>query len=292
MSFLHNILAANYRPLQIFNALRGKVRAIPPSSLRVLMYHDIPPAQQEWFFRQIQWLRKRWRFVRPDQFEAMMEDRESIRGRNLLLTFDDGFKSNRRIADEILNPMGLKAIFFIPTDFVGLVVNNAEHTQIARRFYPSRKMTDMPKSLAFMDWSDLSALVKAGHSIGAHTRTHTMLSGLRDASELRSEILGSGETIESQLSIQIRHLALPFGRINSISADALKIARSRYAFIHTGIRGDNAAKWSSWAISRDPIPDGCSKSFVGALLEGATDFLYARSLRPGFPETANENYIS
>ncbi len=37
-----------------------------------------------------------------------------------ILTFDDGFATNRRIADEILNPMGIQALFFVASAFVDL----------------------------------------------------------------------------------------------------------------------------------------------------------------------------
>ena len=41
-------------------------------------------------------------------------------GDNLMITFDDGFFSNRDIAEKILNPMGIQALFFVVSDFVNI----------------------------------------------------------------------------------------------------------------------------------------------------------------------------
>ena len=45
-------------------------------------------------------------------FEDMLNGRIPIEGRNLLVTFDDGFKSNLQISKEVLEPLDIQAIFF------------------------------------------------------------------------------------------------------------------------------------------------------------------------------------
>ena len=47
----------------------------------------------------------------------MISGKIPIIGNNLLITFDDGLASNRVVAEKILNPMGIKAIFFIISEF-------------------------------------------------------------------------------------------------------------------------------------------------------------------------------
>ena len=49
-------------------------------------------------------------------FEDMLTGRIPIEGRNLLVTFDDGFKSNLQISKEVLEPLDIKAIFFLCYD--------------------------------------------------------------------------------------------------------------------------------------------------------------------------------
>ena len=47
----------------------------------------------------------------PLQFLDFINGKYCLSGINLLITFDDGFKSNRIVADKILEPLGIKGIF-------------------------------------------------------------------------------------------------------------------------------------------------------------------------------------
>ena len=55
----------------------------------------------------------------------MISGSEPIQGNNLLITFDDGLISNRIVAEKVLNPLGINAIFFVVTDFID-INNNIE----------------------------------------------------------------------------------------------------------------------------------------------------------------------
>ena len=67
--------------------------------------------------------------------------------------------------------------------------------------------------------------------------------------------------------------------LSSFSSVALKIARSRFPFIYTGLRGKNRKGVHPWAIRRDAVQASDSLSLVGAYLEGGADFLYSRALK-------------
>ena len=49
----------------------------------------------------LRWLARSWKFVSAEEFAALVSGDEPVRGRNLLLTFDDGFASNRRVAERV-----------------------------------------------------------------------------------------------------------------------------------------------------------------------------------------------
>ena len=104
MSLHHHLLAGAYYPLKLARALGRPLGLASPHRLRVLFYHDIAPHDQPHFAAQLRWLARSWNLVSPKQFAAMVSGEEPIRGRNLLLTFDDGFASNRVVAEEVLNP--------------------------------------------------------------------------------------------------------------------------------------------------------------------------------------------
>ena len=56
-----------------------------------------------------------------------MNKKKILKGRNLLITFDDGFKSNFFVEKKILEKFDIKAIFFVPSDFIKL--NSHSKTQ-------------------------------------------------------------------------------------------------------------------------------------------------------------------
>ena len=58
-------------------------------------------------------------FISPDKFCKLLWVRYS-KNDSLLLSFDDGFHSNRLIVDNILNELGIKALFFIISNFAEL----------------------------------------------------------------------------------------------------------------------------------------------------------------------------
>ena len=278
MTVFHHILAIGHKPLRCGNAIGRRVGVKPSGSLRVLIYHDIPLGEQEKLAVQLRWLAREWRFVSADQYAAMVEGDEPIQGRNLLLTFDDGFISNRWVADAVLSPLGIRALFFVATDFIDFEDSDASRGFVTQRLWPGVGLANVPAHWRNMNWNDLRALLEDGHTIGAHTRSHARLSELKTEAELVAEIVASGDRLESELGVRIQHFAFPFGNLASFSPTALSVARRRFSFIHSGLRGDNVKALSPWLVRRDAISPRDTLNLVGALLEGGADFLYARDV--------------
>ncbi|EQA36994.1 polysaccharide deacetylase [Leptospira inadai serovar Lyme str. 10] len=278
MSFLHQILAASYLPLKSANSIAKFIKLKSRSELRVLLYHDIASEELEKARFQIKELSKTFRFISPEVFSEMVSGKISIQGKNLLLTFDDGFISNRNVAEQILNPLGIKALFFIVSDFVDVQGSKYRKEFIAKNIYPDRSLEQIPDSWGPMNWDDLRYLIETGHTIGSHTRNHARLSKISDERSLYNEIVTSKEILQDKLNITIKHFAYTFGDLDSFSESALKIAKTTYPYIYTGLRGNNIGA-HPWAIRRDAVSPEDSFSLVGALLEGGADILYRKSLR-------------
>lgn len=285
MSLHHHLLAAAYYPLRVAKAIGRPLGVTSANQLRVLLYHDVGPRDQSNFSAQMRWLKRSWNFVTVKQFEAMISREEPVRGRNLLLTFDDGFTSNRVVAEEILNPMGIRALFFVVSELVGIKDRMGARRLIAERVCPGTCADDLPAHWANMGWSDLEALLEQGHCIGNHTATHARLSGIGNQHELELEIISSANMLEQRLRVPIDHFSYTFGDIASFSEPALAVARRRFRFIYSGLRGDNATGVSPFALRRDSAArqdtlsnySVFSNRLLGAFLEGAADIHYARS---------------
>jgi len=221
------------------------------SQLRVLAYHDIPMSQKTHFSNQINWLNDNWNIITPNQFESMLLGDMPITGDNVLITFDDGFISNSIIAKEILNPLEIKAVFFVVSDFVDLTSNSNSRKFIAKNIMPGQNIEDIPEDLTNMGWKDLKELVKNGHTIGCHTKTHERLTSDLSELDLAREIESSAMKINKKLGIKVNHFAYTFGDIDSFSQEALNIASKNFNFVYSCIRGNNAVNVSQFAIRRE-----------------------------------------
>ena len=157
-----------------------------------------------------------------------------------MLTFDDGFYSNYIIAKEVLAPLGIKAIFFIPTGFIDSASKNKHKEYIKQNFFEGHKLSNfLTDEMKPMSWENLSELVDMGHTVGSHTKHHFRLSTINKDNLLKEEIIASGNRIEEMLKVKVEHFAFPFGDIKSIDKKALDLIRKRYKYIYSGIRGRN-----------------------------------------------------
>jgi peptidoglycan/xylan/chitin deacetylase (PgdA/CDA1 family) len=282
----HRVLEAAYTPAKWTKDIGRRLGLGSPHALRVLLYHDIAPKDKVGFAEQIRWLARRWTFVSPQRFASMLSGEEPVQGRNLLITFDDGFASNRVIAEEILGPLGIRALFFVISDFVDIVDPVAARHFISQSIYPGIRPDLLPAHWRNMGWDDLEALLEQGHSVGSHTRTHARLSELDDGDgDLAQEIVGSGDAIALRLRIPVEHFAYTFGDVASFSQHAMSIARDRYRFIYSGLRGDNAHGATNFVVHRDASAAQDSNHdykvfpnhLLGAFLEGVADNHYVPS---------------
>jgi peptidoglycan/xylan/chitin deacetylase (PgdA/CDA1 family) len=283
MSLHHRVLAGSYYPIKLAKDLGRRLGVVSPHALRVLLYHDIAPNDQARFSEQLRWLARNWTFVSPEHFATMLSGDEPVHGRNLLLTFDDGFASNRAVAEQVLNPLGIRALFFAVSDFVAMEDREEARHFIAQNIYPGSRTDDLPAHWLNMGWADLEALLGQGHCIGAHTRTHARLSKVEGRLGLEQEIIASADVLAHRLGVPIDHFAYTFGDLASFSDKAMAVARQRFRFVYSGLRGDNMGGVSSFAVRRDAsaLQDACfnysvfSNNLLGVFLEGAADSHYA-----------------
>ena len=300
MPYQNKILKGIYRPLKFANSV-GQIFGLAPSNtLRVLNYHDIPKEELSHFANQIRWLSMNYRFVTPTQFENMMMGIEPIMGHNLLLTFDDGFLSNRDVAEKVLNPMNISALFFIIYDFVEINDPELSRAFNSKNIHYNIQTESIPENWLNMGWKDIEALLEQGHTIGSHTMKHTQLSLIKSELELKKEISESADKLSIRLGVPINHFAYPFGNIESFSQEALAVAKQRFQFIYSGLRGDNVNNVSCFTIRRDAAAsqnstNNCyevfSNQLLGSFLEGAADFHYSAFRKKLDKWDMNTNYF-
>ncbi len=239
-------------------------------SLRILLYHNVPRYLMDAFKTQIRFLQKHYQFVDVAEFERIIQGQEKLSGHKLLLSFDDGFKSNLYVAKEILIPLKIKALFFVSPGFVNCVDRCAQKDFMRNRLLLSAEhITD---ELAPMHWDDLGELIKAGHTIGSHTMTHACLSEILSPEELSVEIVESKTALETCLQQPVNHFAYPLGDAQIIDVAALSLALKNYRYVYSGVRGNCQAP--SRVFYRDCMDLHLNNNYARLLVEGGLDFYY------------------
>lgn len=276
MSFRRSLLRFSYHPILIGKYLYKNFNPNRGFRLRVLLYHDISPRYIGNFDKQIKWLSSRWKFITPEEFSKIIDGKSTLEADSLLITFDDGFLSNYYVAKQVLSKYGIKAIFFVISDFLVLNNKRASKNFISQHIYPEYPVGNLPVHWENMSLSMVKELLEMGHEIGSHTITHAKLSKL-DPISLGSEIKRSKDNLELMLNCQIKHFAYTFGDIESFSEEALKLSISQYKYIHTGLGGVNTL--NPYLINRDSIYDLDPPSLIGAILEGGGDVYFTKSIR-------------
>ncbi|MFN2974787.1 polysaccharide deacetylase family protein [Terriglobus aquaticus] len=168
-----------------------------------------------------------------------------------IVTFDDGHVSNYTYALPALEASGRSAFFFITAGWTGVRPD-------------------------YMDKTQLRALHTAGHGIGAHGWTHTLLTQC-SAADLRHELVDARSALEDAIGAPVTSLSLPGGRSNAAVIEACHEAG--YTTVWTSVPG--AVKSSSEAtVGRFNILAGHSDAFLQRLLDPASGEL-ARAARVG-----------
>ncbi|RAP74673.1 polysaccharide deacetylase family protein [Paenibacillus montanisoli] len=177
----------------------------------VLCYHSVTdtktgdyvvsPAD---FEEQMAWLHEHgYRGINLRQFSALMKGETPNDGRNVMITFDDGYKDNFTNAYPILSKYGYIAVEFLVTNWVS--------------------------APGYMNWSEADELSRHGWDLMSHTRTHPYLP-LHTSKGQTDEIAGSKAALEKHLSKPVQAIAYPYGLRSFETVNIVKDSGYVYGF--------------------------------------------------------------
>jgi peptidoglycan/xylan/chitin deacetylase (PgdA/CDA1 family) len=190
-----------------------------------------------------------------------------------LLTFDDGFSSNRRAAAEVLDPLGVKAVFFLCPglmDFPPARQPEAIAHHICEGLVAGG---ELPRDMAFMSWEEAASLSAAGHTIGSHSLSHRRLAGLEPGAKAQ-EVVTAARLLKQRLGIQVAWFAYPFGDVDSIDAPSLGVVAREHRFCASGLRGLNSARTHPLGLLREEISLDAPFDYQKLILAGGLDVFY------------------
>lgn len=234
------------------------------NELRVLIFHHIDKENFNKFEIFIDHLDKEWNIITPYEFQNFIINKNKINGKNVLITFDDGFISNLYIYKKILKKRNIKSIFFI---IKNSLINNQHKLNIIKKNLLINK-----KNLKFMSYSNILMLNKEKNIIGFHTNNHTNISNINNFNDLKYEIDINTE-YSSINNDMLNHFAFPFGTIGSLNNNFTEI-KNKFKFLYTGIRGNNLKFNSKKLILRDSIDINDPLDINTSILNGGFDIFY------------------
>lgn len=210
-------------------ALRLRRRAAEPG-VRIVHYHYVFDDQRDSFERHLELLAGRLEAVSLSEAVRRLLA-GTVRGREVVVTFDDGFRNQLTNAAPALRAYGFSACFYILTALVSAPPAKADAI--------CRDRILMPLPVEPLTWDEVRELLSMGNEVGSHTRTHPDLTSLDEAG-LLDELAGSRAELENRLGTPVTHFSAPFGdrrRFGPAVSEAAR--RAGYATCATAQRGIN-----------------------------------------------------
>lgn len=190
--------------------------------------------------------------------------------RHSLLTLDDGFVDNFSFSHAVLEPLNIKALFFILPYFL---THSYEPDLFLKALFP---LTSNDTSYDVEDFIHLTRkhvnqMLDNGHNIGIHGYKHELITSL--SLDQLDYIIAKGNTLLNELNVSTKHFCYPFGHKASFSHETNKLLLEHFDFLHLGLRGTNHTyNLQNRIIYRHPISyhgkDRCYKPFSSKVATG------------------------
>jgi peptidoglycan/xylan/chitin deacetylase (PgdA/CDA1 family) len=161
----------------------------------ILAYHEVMPESDYAYCVPVS------KFREQMQMLAVQEKA----GVTAQVTFDDGERSEKEIAGDVLAEFGIKATYFITPGLIGTAHK-------------------------FLGWGELRELQAAGHSVQSHGWSHQFLTACGEG-ELNDELRMSRHAIEDRLGSAVEEISIPGGRWNPRVLRACADAGYRHVYV-------------------------------------------------------------
>lgn len=246
----------------------------------IVVYHDPDP---DVLARHLEWMASRYTFVTLDMVAEAIEGRAwgLLPRYPLVVTIDDGHRNNARLA-ATFHAFGVRPTIFLCSAIVGTSRPYWWKTAAADRLGaealkqvpdPDRRRLlaqagDDPDRPAHerqaLTWAEVRALTEVA-DLGAHTRTHPILTRCDDASA-RTEIASCRDEIEALLHKPCSHFAYPNGDAGEREERLVRQAGYRTArSIEPGWNGPDADPVRLKAM---PVSDDAPVSWLAVQVTG------------------------
>ncbi len=241
--------------------------------VRVVNYHGTPREHAATLERHMAFYAEHFSPVTPGDLERFFRDGEWIAPKpGLLISFDDGLRTNHDVAAPLLERYGFTGWFFVPVGFID------EPVETQTRFADEHliQIDDTPPDgRVAMSWPELRALARR-HVVGCHTRTHLRLEPRVAPSRLEDEIIAARADLEDRVAHPVDAFCWVGGEEHTYSAEAARVIRRggyRYGFMTNN--APLVPGTDPFQIQRTNIEAAWSLDVLRFQLSGVMDALYA-----------------
>jgi peptidoglycan/xylan/chitin deacetylase (PgdA/CDA1 family) len=166
--------------------------------VQAVTYHGTPESLKNCFREHLKWYRDNFRDCDLSALRLLLEQGVWPHDKpGLIVSFDDGLRSNYDIALPLIEEFGFTGWFMIPPGFVNTEAGD-------QREFARHKLIDVDAESAgdrvAMTWREITDIQRRGHVVASHTMYHTRLSNDLSGPELEVEICGAKTVMEARLS--------------------------------------------------------------------------------------------
>ena len=248
-----------------------------------LNYHDTPESESSALEQQLIFYKKHFTSVNQSDLTHFFENKKWHKDKpGLILSFDDGLRSNFDVAAPLLEKFGFTAWFFIPSDFLDVPIDEQitfakNHSINVRQSYKDGRVA--------MNWKEMRQLDK-NHVIGCHTKSHKRMEASTTETQIHQEIVLSKKILAEKLGHQIDIFCWVGGEEKSYSsqgARAIREAKYKYSFMTNcmPIKTDT----NPHQLQRNNVETSWSINLVKFAVSGVMDLLF-------FPKRKRVNYLT
>jgi len=219
--FISSLMGLSY----LFSSLFSGIPVLNYHQINNTAHNALTLSSQEFEAQMAYLYQSGYTTISPDQLIDYLQYGKSLPPNPILITFDDGYEDNYRIAYPILQKYNFTATIFLITDFIS-------------------------RNHRYLTWDQVKEMKENGFSFGSHTLSHLFLTNASE-NDIRSELEQSRQTMEWRLNQKIEYLAYPGGAYNQQVIKIVRQAGYRAAF--TIDLGRNTINCGLFTLNRIPI---------------------------------------
>jgi peptidoglycan/xylan/chitin deacetylase (PgdA/CDA1 family) len=240
--------------------------------IRVVYYHDVPPALADRFEKQLAFLKQSFVPASKADLDRLLTQGVWTHDRpGLIVTFDDGLRSHCEVVAPILDRLGFQGWFFVPVDLVTLPP--AEQPAATSRHGVLHDCDTTRDPRVFMSEAQLAALSER-HIVGCHTATHARLSRELSDSQLHLELNSAKQRLETILGRKVDAFSWVGGEEWAYSETAARIVANLFEYAFTTNTCVARPGTSRLNIDRAHVEASFAPSLVRLNLSGMMDLYY------------------